>query len=211
MKTSDLTSFIKNAMAIGSRTVYFRDVIKIATGHEILELEGEYLQMAQKIKATLRNNLGQISEDVKKNYTGRANELGNFLEPLVRDYINRVSDFHAATPFTSGGRRQAAGYPDITVKGEGKTLYVDCKIFQRKTKESSLRAFYFKPSERNKITESCPHVLIGFEVEAIGGGNKSPFVVNDFKIVDLYDLQVNFKPEFNANNPMIYRQEAIVS
>jgi hypothetical protein len=151
-----------------------------------------------------------MSEDVRENYNGRANELGNFLEPLLRDQINRIKDFQASTPFTRHGRKQAAGYPDIVVRANGRTLYIDCKIFQKKTAESSLRAFYFKPSENNKITESCPHVLVGFEVEAIGGGNKSPFVIKDFKIVNLYDLEVNFKPEFNANNPMIYKQEAFV-
>ncbi|MBL7147960.1 MAG: hypothetical protein ISS82_03990 [Nanoarchaeota archaeon] len=197
--------FIKRLIK-GAQNVFFRDVIKSSSGFNIYKVDGVYLDAILKIKESLKKDLGSISKSVERNYQGRANELSNYLEGVVKTNINNnLKGFVASIP-KAGKNKQSAGYPDLIVEFErGKYIYIEIKTYQKKTINSGLRTFYFKPSEQDKVMESCPHVLMGFEVESLGRNNNSPFKINNFKIMDLYDLKVNLKPEFNASNPMIYK------
>jgi hypothetical protein len=47
--------------------------------------------------------------------------------------------------------------------------------------------------------------LVGFVVESLGDNNRSPFIITNYEIVDIYDLEVNFKAEFNASNKDLYQ------
>jgi hypothetical protein len=179
----------------GADGVYFRDVIRAATGQEIVPVDETYLKLINRIKTRLKTNFEGIQGVVERKYQGRANELGNFIEGILAEQLVKAG-FRV---------ERSAGYPDLLARMQGKHLYIECKIYQRKTADSSLRTFYYKVSKKSDIKHSCPHLLIGFEVESLGGDNKSPFRVKDFKIVDLYQLKVNLKPEFNASNPMIYQ------
>lgn len=203
-KTEDFIVFIKR-LIVGLHGVYFRDVIKATSDCDILKVEGASLEAIKKIRESLNDSLTSISNSVKKNYKGRANELSNYLEGVLRNHINdNLNDFRASIPST-GNKKQSAGYPDLAIQFDKDCfVYVEVKIYQKKTVDSSLRSFYFTPSENNKISKSCSHILIGFEVESLGEHNRSPFIIKDFKIMDLYNLKVNLKPEFNANNPDIY-------
>ena len=154
----------------------------------------------------MKTDLNSISKSVERNYQGRANELSNYLEGVIKIHINNnLKGFVASIP-KAGKNKQSTGYPDLIVEFErGKYIYIEVKIYQNKAINSSFRTFYFKPSKQDKIMESCPHILIGFEVESLGKNNTAPFRINNVKIMDLYDLKVNLKPEFNASNPMIYK------
>ena len=201
----DFNQFIKR-LIIGLKGIYFRDVIKSSSGYNLIKADGVYLEAIKQIKDSIRKSLSNISYSVKKNYNGRANELSNYLEGIIKTHINNyIKDFNASVPKV-GNKQQSAGYPDLIIEFDKKKyIYIEVKTYQKKTILSGLRTFYFKPSDNNKISESCPHILIGFEVESLGRNNRSPFLINDFKIIDLYKLKVNLKPEFNASNPDIYK------
>ena len=203
---ADEKEFIEDSVEASQKLFRFKEVIKESTGYEVLPINESYATIVDEIKQTLAANLIKLSDRVKSHYTGRSNELGNFLDAELMKIINTIPHFMARRPATASGREQSAGYPDLILNAHGKTLYLETKIYQPKTKTSTLRTFYFKPTEKEniKVNHSCPHILIGFEVESLGKNNRSPFMVKDFEIVDLFDLKVNFKPEFNANNPMIY-------
>ncbi len=207
MHASSDQEFIEDSVAASRKLFRFKDVIQQSTGYEVIPAKEEYVPIVAEIKRTLKMDWKNLNERVRSRFTGRSNELGNFLDAELLKVLNSIPHFRASRPATSSGNQQAAGYPDILLLAHGKPLYIETKIYQPKTKTSTLRTFYFKPTEKEniKVNQSCPHILIGFEVKSLGKNNRSPFVVNDFTIVDLYDLKVNFKPEFNANNPMIYR------
>jgi hypothetical protein len=200
----DFKKFIQR-LIVGANSVYFRDVIEAASGYQIKEIDEGLLSDLEQLKTTFQTDLKKINSTVKITYKGRANELSNYMERVVLDEINSIRNFAASKPTVSGKRHQSAGYPDLVVTARGRPFYLEVKTFQLKTAESSLRTFYYKPSKNSKISESCPHLLIAFEVESLGQENKSPFVVNKVKIIDLYDLKVSLKPEFNASNIEIYK------
>lgn len=190
---SELKEFI-NRLIVGVHNANFRDIIKASTGNQITKIDSRLKYELKYVKSTFNKNLSTISSTVKKDYRGRANELSNYMEVIVKDEINKLQ------PFKAYRGKQSAGYPDLYVETKNSCFYLEIKIFQLKTQDSSLRSFYYKPSKQSKITKSCPHILIAFEVESIGKNNRSPFVINNFKIIDLYNLKVNLKPEFNASN-----------
>ncbi|PIT84885.1 hypothetical protein COU37_01345 [Candidatus Micrarchaeota archaeon CG10_big_fil_rev_8_21_14_0_10_45_29] len=199
----DFADFVKR-LIVGANDVPFRDAIKAATGFEIVNVDGSLKPKLMLIKKRLKSNLKRISAHVKTKYKGRANELSNYMEKVVAQEINAMSEFKAISPKTGKGKAQSAGYPDLFVETGGQFFYLEVKTFQLKTKDSTLRTFYYKPSEVSKITRSCSHLLVGFEVESKGGDNRSPFIIHNVKILNLYDLKVSLKPEFNANNIDIY-------
>ncbi|VVB75775.1 Type-2 restriction enzyme MjaV [Candidatus Tiddalikarchaeum anstoanum] len=206
MHTADTKEFIEDSIESSKKLFNFKDIIKEWSGFDVKQADREYKPIIDKIINALKSNLKTLSNTVERKYKGRSNELGNFLDNELIKIINTIKNYNADRPQTSKGGKQSSGYPDIELKAEGKTIYIETKSYQPKTKTSTLRTFYFKPSEEKnvKITESCPHILIGFEVISKGEENKSPFIVKDFTIIDLFDLKVNFKPEFNASNPMMY-------
>ena len=199
----DFKEFMQR-LIVGADSVYFRDVIGVASGYRITEIDKGILPDLKQLKTAFQTDLEKISSNVKTTYKGRANELSNYMERVVLDEINSMENFTASKPTVSGKRHQSAGYPDLVVTARGRPFYLEVKTFQLKTAESSLRTFYYKPSKNSKIRQACPHLLIAFEVESLGHENKSPFVVNKVKIVDLYDLKVSLKPEFNASNIEVY-------
>lgn len=194
---SDLKDLMKR-LILGVNNVYFRDVIEASTGKKIMKIDPKLKTDLLLMKSSFKRNLPRISSTVKAKYKGRANELSNYMEIVVRNEINKLSNLKASRG------KQSTGYPDLYVGTKTNGFYLEIKTFQIKTKDSSLRSFYYKPSNNSKITKSCPHILIAFEVESLGRENRSPFVINNFKMVDLYDLKVSLKPEFNANNIEIY-------
>lgn len=200
----DLKDFIGRLIE-GADDVYFRDVIEAATGNRIIKVDSKFRITLLPLKSHFQTNLMRISKVVKGSYNGRANELSNYMESVVINEINKIKQFTATKPRVNGKGMQSAGYPDIFAQVNKQDFYLEVKTFQAKTKDSSLRSFYYKPSENSKVTKSCPHLLIAFEVESLGKDNKSPFVINDVKILDLYNLKVSLKPEFNANNIAVYR------
>ena len=188
----------------GADNVLFRDVVEAASGRKILDISESYNPIIDTVKEYLKASIKKISDSVEKNYEGRANELSNFMEPIVRKFLNEKSDFKAEIPSLKEGVKQSAGYPDIILMVKDKKIYIEIKTYQKKTMTSSLRSFYFKPSEKNKIQYDAPHIILGFEVESKGGSNKSPFIIKGFKLINLFDLMVSLKPEFNANNRDLY-------
>jgi len=192
----------------GVSKLYFRDVILAATGQNILPFEAKSNEILNEIRFWLEKNLNELSNLIEMDYVGRPNELGNYLERLLMARLDEDLNFSVDTPTTEQGRRQAAGYPDgiIVDHHRDQVVYFDVKIFQEKTRDSSLRSFYYQPTNQSKILHDAPHFLIGFVVESLENDNRSPFVIRGYEIVDIYNLQVNFKAEFNASNRDIYKE-----
>lgn len=192
----------------GVSRLYFRDVINAATGHKIIPFDDNSNQILEEIKSWLDVNLNELSNLIEMDYVGRPNELGNYLERVLMARLDESLNFSVDMPRTEQGHKQAVGYPDGIIVDQLRNLvaYFDVKIFQEKTRTSTLRSFYYQPTNQSKISHDAPHFLVGFVVESLGDNNRSPFIIKDYEIVDIYDLEVNFKAEFNASNRDIYKQ-----
>lgn len=140
----------------------------------------------------------------------RANEVGNYIEPFVKNALNGAG-MQADTPVNSEGKRQATGYPDIEVKDcGGTTFYLECKTYSRAQLNTSFRSFYFQPSATPKVTQDALHLLVSFEIEEEWRGGGKVFVPVRWKIYTLDKLRVGVKHEFNASNKEMYDPESLL-
>jgi hypothetical protein len=122
-----------------------------------------------------------------------------------------VDGFECGFPKTAAGRSQRSGYPDLRLVDtqSGHVVYLDPKLYQSKSRNSSLRTFYFTPKlETNKILEDANHLLVGIAHE---GKNEGVWKFASWEMVDLSGFKVRLKAEFQAGNRDIYRDENIIA
>lgn len=144
-------------------------------------------------------------------FTDRPNEVGNNIEPFVRDALNEIG-LVATTPITTSGKHKASGYPDVEIREKsGRVTYLECKTYNPKSEESSFRAFYLQPSENFKITADARHLLVGFEIATAKRQRKQAYVPVRWRLYTLHNLRVQVKHEFNASNKDIYQEEALLA
>lgn len=189
----------------------FRDVVLASTGHEIIPFDDSTRRIIDEVESCLLSNFSDLSKRIQFEYVGRPNELGNEIEKILIDLFNtELTTIVCERPRTKDGQIQISGYPDGILRSQNHSLldpdvvYFDVKIYQSKTKDSTFRTFYYQPTNQSKIHHTAPHFLIGFEVESLAGNNQPPFRIVNFNIVDIYDMHVKFKAEFNTHNRNIY-------
>jgi len=138
----------------------------------------------------------------------RANEAGNRIEPFIINALNDVG-LKADHPITKSGKKKTAGYPDIQIEDKwNRTIYLDCKTHNARTKDQTFRTFYLSPSEDPKITKDAFHLLMSFELEQI---KEKTFIPISWGIYTLDKLKMQLKHEFNAGNKDLYTKGTLLA
>lgn len=142
----------------------------------------------------------------------RPNEVGNDIEPFVIDALNKIK-YSARKPPTRTGKDQMAGYPDILFKDEFDRInYLECKTFNIKTINTTLRTFYLSPSSDFKVNINAHHFLISYEIEHQGNsGNNHIYKCKSWKLLSLENLMVDVKYEFQSDNKRLYVKSEILA
>lgn len=188
-------------------------VIESISGHKIIPFdkndEKDVAVLQKLTKAvTLAGN--------KINATGiimrRANEVGNAIEPFIKQAIIDIG-YHASTPKAKSGKSKAMGYPDIMFTDEfSRTNYLECKTFNINNVKSSQRSFYLSPSEDFKVTTDAHHFVLTFEIVDAGQtGSNNIYKCKSWKILSLENLEVDVKYEFNSDNARLYSKDFILA
>lgn len=181
--------------------VPFNLVIEAMTGHRVIEFDpgkGDHRRLLDALSRAAVdagreiNRAGIVSK--------RVNEVGNKIEPYVRDAFNRLPGGKADIPASANGRRKAAGYPDIEFTLDGITCYLECKTFNADTIDTSQRSFYFSPSAEFKVTRDALHFLLSYEMFPADGRYKA----SRFKLLVIESLSLDVKHEFNSDNQRLY-------
>jgi hypothetical protein len=192
------------------RNIPFPIAIKALTGFKVLTFEVEKNKelLDLLIKASRLGGEKAFQEGI---FTARPNEAGNRIEPFIIEALREVG-LDADKPISKSGKRKVAGYPDIEIRDKDeRTIYIDCKTYNTKTKDQTFRTFYFSPSEDPKITKDAFHLLISFELDLAKRKGKQAFVPISWQIYTLDRLKVQVKREFNASNKDLYRKEALLA
>jgi len=132
----------------------------------------------------------------------RPNEVGNYLEPFVKDALRQVG-FDADVPRTASGRRKAAGYPDIEAVLGGATFYIEVKSYNPENADTTQRSFFLSPSEDFKVTRDAYHLIFAF---AMKQPRRGVFKAQACKVLDAKNLLCDVKYEFNSDNHRLYGQ-----
>ncbi len=194
------------------KDIPFNIVIKSLSGYSVIPFDKnnskdigllQNLTKAVELATKTANNNGI--------YTNRINEVGNAIEPFVRNALNTVG-LEATIPLSKDGKANPQGYPDIKIKEkDGRTTYLECKTYNIKSIDSSYRTFYLSPSEGFKVTTDARHLLVSFEIMIDRRNDKMAFVPINWQIYTLDKLKVNIKNEFNASNKTLYLQDALLA
>jgi hypothetical protein len=196
-------------LARPSRHLLFRDVILATTGCRILPLDTN-----QPAHADLRRNILRAAALAAERLraqglaAARANEAGNHLEPVVRAALHE-SGLPARVPVNRAGRAQSTGYPDLEITAP-LPCYLELKTYSAATANTTQRSFYYSPSPASKVTHDAFHLLLAYELEKTARDGQTVFLPSRWRLISLYDLEVDLKFEFNQSNRGMYHQPQAV-
>lgn len=189
--------------------VPFNLVIEAMTGQRVLFFDAddvkhrallELLAEAAARAGWQMNHDGIVSQ--------RANEVGNKIEPYVRQAINDSGRATAEIPKTASGKKKAAGYPDIEIRYGDLCCYLECKTYNAKNMGTTQRSFYLSPSRQFKVTRDALHLMLAYEMQATNERRegKTVFRALRFKLLAIESLSLDLKHEFNSDNRRLYSE-----
>jgi len=139
----------------------------------------------------------------------RINEASRFFEDKLRELLDQHPHLSCQIPQTQEGNTQRTGYPDleITHHPTGRVFYLDPKLYETSSRESTLRSFYYTPrNQTSKVLKPAHHLLIGFS----HNGEDGHWQFESWSLVDLSKVELTLKSEYNASNRELYQETTIV-
>lgn len=193
--------------------VSFSSLIETSTGKQVLPVNPDDpvdREIIAGINDALRKVLNRFNQpDSITHRESRINEVSAYFETALIEELDSAPEFECGLPRTAVGNLQRAGYPDLMIRHieSGRVIYLDPKLVEEGSLNSSLRTFYFTPkSETSKVLYDANHILVGIEHD----GNTGKWRYLRWHLVDLYRFKVNLKAEFQASNQDLYRPELII-
>lgn len=214
---ADVKPLVRQLMAVRDELaeIPFADVVEANTGRKILRVnqhDPTDRRLVQGISGALGRVMKRFADpDHAAHQQRRINEVSRFFEEAMLEELNLIDGFECSFPKTMEGRTQRSGYPDLRLQDtvSGRVIYLDPKLFQAKSRKSSLRTFYFTPKvETNKILEDAHHLLVGFSHEGKVDGR---WRFTGWELVDLSTFKVRLKAEFQGSNRDIYRDDNVIA
>lgn len=189
------------------------EVVEATTEKKVLPFPADGDAVATRILAALKSALNTALEEANAANSGarrqaRINETSRFFEERLRELLNATPGFQCDWPKTKDGKVQRSGYPDLRLvhQASGRVVYLDPKVHAEESAESSFRTFYFEPAEgTGKITEDAHHLILGIAHD----GKTGQWRFTGWKVVDVSQLSLQLKAEFNASNRDMYAPEAV--
>jgi hypothetical protein len=206
---ADDAALIKQLLAekLDHRTFAFADVVKASTGKSVIALDETnpaHQRITAAVRKALESTLATLSRpDSPVRQLRRINEASRHFEDLLMEKLNQSPGLRCQIPPTKSGELQRSGYPDlkITDTATGLVAYLDPKLVEATSLQSTLRTFYYEPKDTTvKINDDAIHLLCGIEHD----GKQGEWTFTRFHLVDLSALRVRLKAEFQASNADLY-------
>lgn len=206
-----VSDLMRSEIELGS--VPFAEVVFAATGRRLFALDP-----TNRVDADILRRLGTAFDEVVRRLNlpdsparqkRRINEVSALFEAMLKEALNDGRGFECDFPKLASGARQRSGYPDLRVvdRESGRVLYLDPKLYERGSRASTLRTFYFEPKrETNKILDDAHHLIVGFEHDGAAGA----WNFLGWELVDLANFRVKLKAEFQASNRDLYQSNSVV-
>jgi hypothetical protein len=194
------------------RTFAFATVAHACSGKRVLPLdtgEPSHQRVVAAIESALADTIHELNaEDSPVRKLRRINEASRYFEDGLQARLDAMPGLRCDTPPTRAGTHQRSGYPDLRITDEasGAVFYLDPKLVEHGSENSTLRTFYFElKNETLKITDDAVHLLAGIEHD----GSDGNWTFKGWRLVDLSTLKVRLKAEFQASNAGLYQNSAL--
>jgi len=187
------------------KDIPFNLVIETMTGKKVVSFDfknSEHKDVLNVLKEVALN----AGREINKNgiLRPRPNEVGNDIEPFVKNALNSLN-LNAETPTGPSGKKKSTGYPDLLFWYDEKPYYLECKTYNIENLKTTQRSFYFSPSDEFKVVYDAPHFLLSFEIYVAGEqGRNHIYKCKHYKILSLESLSIDVKYEFNSDNQRMY-------
>lgn len=188
------------------RSFSFATVAEACSGKRVIPLVAteSHTRVQTAIQSALTRAIEKLNApDSPVRSLRRINEASRFFEDALHESLNAEPDLSCDVPPNRRGEAQRSGYPDLRIVHEpsGEVFYLDPKLVEDGSWNSTLRTFYFEPKDETlKITDDAVHLLAGIGHD----GKDGEWTFTDFKLVDLSTLKVRLKAEFQASNKDLY-------
>lgn len=196
---------------LSERSFSFATIAEACSGKKVLPLDDSpaHKRVVAALEKALAQTLAEQNRpDSPVRKSRRINEASKFFEDGILARINETPGLRCEIPPTRAGEHQRSGYPDlrITDKESGRVFYLDPKLVEQGSANSTFRTFYFEPkNETLKITDDAVHLLVGIEHD----GKTRQWTFTGWRLVDLSTLRVRLKAEFQASNADLYQKSAL--
>lgn len=204
------------AQDLGTRRFPFPDVIHAACGKKVIATNPDnsaHHSLLETISQAANETLTELSQkDSRLHQLRRINEASRYFEDLLLKKINAAPHITCQIPQNTQGKQHRSGYPDLHIihtdsDGVKTHAYLDPKLFEKKSRASSLRTFYYEPRTRtNKIQYDAIHLLLGI----CHDGKQGAWTFTSWELCDLSKFSVRLKAEFQASNRDLYRKNIII-
>ncbi len=213
-KTDDNT-LVKQLLAedLGTRSFLFSQVVESSSGKKVLPFNTEtpsHAVVLAQIKLAIDKaivTLNKADSPIKK--LRRINEASRYFEDLLLIEIEKHPQLTCTIPLNRQGKAQRSGYPDMRIEhiASKAVFYLDPKLYEKKSRSSSFRTFYYEPKTRTmKILDDAVHLLLGISHDGVNGD----WSFTNWELVDLSKFKVRLKAEFQASNKDLYRKENLI-
>lgn len=197
---------------LGNRRFEFTTIARACSGKEVIPLNRDnevHQRLLTHIEAALADTLREQNQpDAPVRQLRRINEASRFFEAGIMEKLNAIEGLTCTPAPTVAGTLQRSGYPDLRLHDEasGTVFYLDPKLVQAGSEESTFRTFYFEPkTDTLKITDNAVHLVLGIEHD----GKAREWTFLGWRISCLSSLTVRLKAEFQASNADIYRDSGL--
>lgn len=202
--TKKLENVIKQ-MLQPLKDIPFNLVIETMTGKKVISFDftkSEHNEVLELLKRGATNAGREINKT--RILRPRPNEVGNDIEPYVRNALNLLG-LNADIPLGPSGNKKATGYPDVIFYFNKVPYYLECKTYNIKNIEATQRSFYFSPSDEFKVIYDAPHFILSYEIYVAGEEGKNHiYKCKHYKILSVESLSLDVKYEFNSDNKRMY-------
>lgn len=210
---TDDVALVKSLLGenLSERTFSFATIAEACSGKKVLRLDDSpaHKRVVAAIHKALAETVAEQNKpDSPVRKLRRINEASKFFEDGIHARINAMPGLRCEIPPTRSGEHQRSGYPDLRITDveSGRVFYLDPKLVEQGSAESTFRTFYFEPkNETLKITDDAVHLLVGIEHD----GKTRQWTFTGWRLVDLSTLRVRLKAEFQASNADIYHKSVL--
>lgn len=215
LEKSDDNALIKRLLAedLGTRKFSFAQVIESSSGKKVLPFDKKKPEHAV-VMARIRHSINKAIVELNRSDSPikklrRINEASRYFEDLLLIEIAKHQDLTCMIPLNKRGNAQRSGYPDLRIEHTPSkaVFYLDPKLYEEKSRSSSLRTFYYEPKTNTiKILDDAVHLLLGISHDGVDGD----WTFTNWELVDLSKFKVRLKAEFQASNKDLYHKANII-
>lgn len=200
----NLDQIIKSSVKFFGEVGYisFSDLVKATTNYSVLKLDlthndDDKILYDQIVHSA--NDVIKYGFKTRHRFQGnRINDIGNAIEEVFVQELRKTKFIPELL--------SKSGYPDMKITDQsGRVTYLESKAIS-KGWDSTFRSFYYLDGK--KITSDARHLLIAWDLV-----EESPkyWQIKGWRLLDLFNLKVKPKLEFNASNKDLYQNDLVIA